>query len=84
MWENTNYCWIVRCKNHWFHVLENIFYRHRIPLGETDAVSPPPALTGPFLVKCDRCGREYSYLPSDVLRFAVELPESFKPHPLFR
>lgn len=31
MWEDANYCWIVLCKNHWFHVRQNFFFRHRIP-----------------------------------------------------
>jgi hypothetical protein len=83
-WEDNNYCWVVLCKNHWFHMKQNVFYRHRIIIGETDAVSPPPALQGPFSVRCDSCGREYQYKPSDVLRSEAELPEGFKPHPLFQ
>jgi hypothetical protein len=84
MWEDSHYCWVVRCKNHWFHVRENIFFRHRIPLGETDAVASLPALNGPFKVRCDVCGKEYSYKPAEVLKFEQELPESFTSHPLFR
>ena len=42
MWEDANYCWVVLCKNHWFHIRQNIFFRHRIPLGQTHAVTPLP------------------------------------------
>src|SRR5947207_1812117 len=30
MWEDSRYCWVVICKNHWFHVRQNIFFGHRI------------------------------------------------------
>jgi len=83
-WEDRNYCWVVLCKNHWFHMRQNVFYRHQIVLGETDAVSPPPAFDGPFPVRCDSCGREYRYKPSELLRYEAELPEGFSPHPLFQ
>ena len=86
MWEDNRYFWVVLCKHKWFHVRESlsIFFRYRIPLGETDAVAPCPVV-GPFTVRCDKCGKESSYKSSDVLRFElVELPESFTPHPLFR
>jgi hypothetical protein len=84
LWEDTNYCWIVLCKNYWFHLRRNLFYRHRIPLGETDGVKSPPALSGPFVVRCDECGEEYLYTASDVLRHEEELPATFQAHPLFR
>ena len=84
MWENSNYCWVVACKNTWFHLRRNFFSNHRVPLGETDAVSPVPALTGSFPVRCDECGKEYFYKPSDVRRYEQPLPESFVTHPLFR
>ncbi|PYT30112.1 MAG: hypothetical protein DMG57_09235 [Acidobacteria bacterium] len=84
MWEDSRYCWVVICKNHWFHVRQNIFFGHRIPLAETDAVATLPALEGPFVVRCDECGKEYHYKPSDVRRYEQDLPESFTPHPLFR
>ena len=82
-WENRNYCWVVLCKNHWFHLRQNWFYRYRILLGQTDAVSPLPALEARFPVRCDRCGREYLYKPAEVLKYEADLPKSFKPHPLF-
>jgi hypothetical protein len=84
MWEDANYCWVVLCKNHWFHIRQNLFFRHRIPLAETDAVTPLPSLGKRFTVRCDECRKTYTYTPKDVLRVELELPESFKPHPLFR
>jgi hypothetical protein len=83
LWVDSHYCWVVLCKNHWFHLRQNLFFRHRIPLAETDPLAPRPSLTGRFKVRCDECGREYVYNPSEVLRFEQELPEAFTPHPLF-
>jgi hypothetical protein len=82
MWEDANYCWVVLCKNHWSH--KNIFFRHRIPLGQTDAVTPLPPLGKHFTVLCDECRKAYTYEPKDVRKVELELPESFEPHPLFR
>jgi hypothetical protein len=84
MWEDSDYCWVVLCKNHMFHLMKNFLFRHRIPLGFADAYMSVPPLNGPFSVKCDVCGAVYSYEPSEVLRVEQELPDSFKPHPLFR
>jgi hypothetical protein len=84
MWENSRYCWVVLCKNHWFHIRQNLFFRHRIVLAETDAVMPRPAINDRFRVRCDDCGKEYVYKPSEIRRFEQEPPESFSPHPLFR
>jgi hypothetical protein len=84
LWEDSRYCWVVLCKNHWFHVRKNIWFRHRIVLAETDAVTPRPAIDAHFKVRCDECGEEYFYKPSEVLRFEQEPPEPFTPHPLFR
>jgi len=84
MWEDNHYCWVVLCKNYWFHLRQNLFFGHKIPLGEADAISPCPVLHGPFTVRCDECGKEYLYKASEVRRFDQELPESFTPHPLFR
>jgi hypothetical protein len=53
------------------------------PLAETDAVAPRPAIDCPFRARCDECGKEYVYKPSEVLRSELEPPESFIPHPLF-
>jgi len=38
----------------------------------------------PFKVRCDECGKEYVYKPTEVLRVEQEPPASFTPHPLFR
>jgi hypothetical protein len=84
MWVDSNYCWVVVCKNHWFHGRGNFFSVHRIPLGETDAVLPRPTIDKPFRVRCDECGKEYTYTPSDVLKYEMEAPASFVAHPLFR
>lgn len=84
MWEDSSYCWVVLCKNHWFHLRQNLFSSHRIALGETDAVAPLPPIKTRFRVRCDECGKEYLYKLSDVRRYEQELPQSFAPHPLFR
>jgi len=87
MWEDNRYFWVVLCKYKWFHVRESLslFFRYRIALGETDAVTPCPVAKGSFIVRCDKCGKEASYKPSDVFRFELEgVPESFTAHPLFR
>jgi len=84
MWEDSRLFWVVLCKNHWYHVRQSLFFRHRIPLGETDAMASCPVVDCPFRAQCDECGKEYSYKPSDLLRCDIEPPESFEPHPLFR
>jgi hypothetical protein len=84
MWVDSSYCWVVVCKNHSFHGRGNFFSVHRIPLGETDAVLPRPNIHKPFRVRCDECGKEYTYTPSDVLKYEMETPASFVAHPLFR
>jgi hypothetical protein len=84
MWEDNSYCWVVMCKNNWFHDRVNLFFKHKIPLGETDFYAPSPVLKGDFTVRCDECQKEYLYKPSEVLRHDQELPLSFTPHPLFQ
>jgi PilZ domain len=84
MWEDYNYCWVVLCKNNWFHNRQNLFSKHRIPLAETDVYMPPPDLKSSFTARCDECHKEYLYKPSEVLRHDQELPTSFLPHPLFQ
>jgi hypothetical protein len=81
-WDNPNYCWVVICKNEKAHRGPNVMFGHKIPLGETDAFETPP-IGEPFVVRCNDCGQEYSYEPQDVLRFELELPASFTPHPRF-
>jgi hypothetical protein len=77
------YYWVVLCKNHRIHHRQNRFSDHKILLGLTDAFSPLPMLNAPIRVTCDDCGREYSYLPSEVLRCETEPPASLAAHPLF-
>jgi hypothetical protein len=84
MWEDYSYCWVVLCKNNWFHNRKNLFSKHKIPLAETDVYALPPALKSSFMVECDECHKEYLYEPSEVLRHDQELPTSFLPHPLFQ
>ncbi len=79
----TDYFWVVICKNHRFHHKGNIGYVHHILLGETDAISPLPMLTEQIKVRCDSCGEENAYKSSDVMRAQVEVPSNFAPHPLF-
>ena len=85
MWEDNRYFWVVLCKNRWFHMRDSLSlnYRQRIPLSETDAFTSCPIGNLTFNVRCDKCGKEYSYGTSDVLKFEMEPPESFAPHPLF-
>lgn len=75
---------MVVCKNKRFHRHAGAELSYKIPLGETDAVSPPPAISAPFLVRCPDCGVEYSYQPEDVRRVELEVLDAFTPHPLFR
>lgn len=84
MWVGSDYCWVVVCKNHGFHGRGNFANVHRIPLGETDAVLARPKVDKPFRARCDECGKEYTYTPSDVLKYEMEVPASFVSHPLFR
>jgi hypothetical protein len=84
MWEGSGYCWVVLCKNHWFHLRQNLFASHRIPLGETDAVAALPPIKKRFRVRCPECRKEYLYKLSDVRRYEQEPPDPFTPHPLFR
>ena len=82
-WDQSNYYWVVICKNVKFHRHANLNSGHKIPLGETDAVTPPP-VANPFVANCDECGKEYSYGPEEILRLELAPPGSFTPHPLFR
>lgn len=79
----TDYYWVVICKNRRFHRKLNLGYEHHILLGETDSVSPLPMLTDQIKVRCDNCGEEYAYGNKEVLRAEMEVPNTFVPHPLF-
>ena len=81
-WENSSYCWVVICKNAKAHHQTNLMFGHKIPLAETDAYESMP-VSGPFYVRCDECGEEYSYEPEEVLRVELQLPENFATHPRF-
>ena len=84
MVESGDYCWVVICKNHRYHRRDNLFSGHRILLGETDAVSGQPPVSGEIAVSCDDCGKEYYYRPADLMRMEMDRPVDFTPHPLFR
>jgi hypothetical protein len=75
--------WVVLCKNHKYHKRQHLFSEHKIPLGEADAYMPPPALDGHITVRCDDCGQEYTYKSKDLVRYELELPDTFVPHPAF-
>ena len=79
----SDYVWVVICKNHNYHKKQNLFFGHKISLGETDALHPAPALPGAITVNCDDCGHQNTYKPSELMRLQLELPESFQPHPEF-
>ena len=80
---STDYFWVVLCKNARFHRKQNLFHKHTIPLGETDAISPLPVLDAQLKVRCNECGEEYLYKPKEILRAEIEVPKSFIPHPSF-
>jgi hypothetical protein len=80
----TDYFWVVLCQNHRFHHKDNTGYEHRILLGETDAFSSQPMLPERIKVRCDSCGKAYSYKRSEILRAEVQVPDAFVPHPLFK
>jgi hypothetical protein len=80
---NEQYVWVVICKNHKYHDKQNMFSGHKIPLGETDQYAPPPEIDFRMTVRCDECGEEHQYDPADMVRFQMEIPSDFKPHPLF-
>ena len=45
--------------------------------------APPPEIDFRMTVRCDECGEEHQYDPADMVRFQMEIPSDFKPHPLF-
>jgi hypothetical protein len=83
VWNTRPYFWVVTCKNHYFHQKENLNYRHHILLAETDFYASLPTLPDQIKVRCDSCGKEYSYTRNEMLRAEVDIPDSFTPHPLF-
>jgi len=83
MSSGSQYFWVVLCKNRSFHRQQNLYFGHTIPLAETDAILSPPSFKEQLRVKCDDCGREYSYDPKELLRTELDPPEGFVTHPLF-
>jgi hypothetical protein len=64
-WEDASYCWVVICKNKRFHRHAGADIGYKIPLAETDAVSPKPDISAPFPARCPDCIEEYSYMPGE-------------------
>jgi hypothetical protein len=83
-WEDKQYFWVVVCKNRHFHEHQNIWFGHRILLGETDSYSDLPVSAPQILVRCDACGKEYEYSQKEILKFESDPVESFVEHPMFR
>ena len=83
-WEDKQYFWVVICKNHHFHNHENIWFGHRILLGETDSYSDLPVTAPRITVRCDDCHKEYEYSQKEILKFESEPVASFVEHPMFR
>jgi hypothetical protein len=83
VWNTRPYFWVVTCKNQRFHHKENVNYRHHILLGENDSYTSLPRLPVQIEVRCESCGKEFSYAREEVLRAEVDTPEAFIPHPLF-
>ena len=81
--EEEPYCWVVICKNHKFHKHQNLFFGHKILLGEANPYLPPPAIPSAITVHCDDCGHRDLYNPSELVRVETEIPPSFTPHPEF-
>ena len=80
---DKDYYWVVLCKNPGNHLHKCRPFEHIILLGETDSISPPPALQSTFQARCAKCGQEHSYQATEVLRYEATPPDQFVPHPLF-
>ena len=65
---DTDYFWVVCCKNRRYHHKNNTSFEHLIRLAETDSYSSLPILPNPLTVRRDNCGEEYAYKSIDVLR----------------
>jgi hypothetical protein len=83
-WEDKQYFWVVICKNRHFHEHQNIWFGHRILLGETDSISDLPITAPRITVRCDACDKEYEYSQKEILKFESDPVDSFVEHPLFR
>ena len=71
------------CKNRKFHNRENTSIGHRVPLGETDAFSPP-TIDFRMTIRFDECGKEYEYEAAELLRAQMEVGLNFRPTPTVR
>jgi len=83
-WDDKQYYWVVICKNRHFHEHQNIWFGHKILLGETDSFSSLPITLPRIRVACDSCGKEYEYSQKEILRAESDPIAGFEEHPLFR
>lgn len=81
-WTRATYFWVVICRNTKVHKSENAMIGHKIALAKTDVFESLPVRVV-LLVKCDGCGEECIFKPSELLRLEMERPEHFTPHPRF-
>jgi hypothetical protein len=98
MWEDSRYFCVVLCKNYWFHVPKNLFFRHRILLAETDAIASRPAIDTRFRVGAISAAKSISIRPrkcSDAnnkrflsrslpIRYSLRAPLKNEPAPRVR
>jgi hypothetical protein len=75
---------VVVCKNRHCRENQNIWFGHRILLGETDSFSDLPITAPRIVVRCDACGKAYEYKRKEILKFESDPVDSFVEHPLFR
>jgi len=66
-----------------FHRRESLFYKHRIPLAETDVYAPVPALKSSFTARCDECHKDTSINPQMCLD-TTRTSRVFHSAPLFQ
>ena len=83
-WGDKQYFWVVICKNRHFHEHQNIWFGHRILLGETDSISDLPIIAPRIVVRCDACDKEYEYTRKEIPKYESDPVDSFVEHPLFR
>jgi hypothetical protein len=83
-WGDKQYFWVVICKNRHFHEHQNIWFGHKILLGETDSISDLPIIAPRIVVRCDACHKEYEYSRKEILKYESDPVDSYVEHPLFR
>jgi hypothetical protein len=84
MWEDRQYCWVVFCKNWLFHLRQNIFHRHRIPLGFSDGITRRPPIDARFRRSATCAARNTSANPLKWCDTNRSRPSLFSHIPYFR